>query len=98
MENGKTLMDSIANGEKLLFRPTEAAKLLGISTKTLRRHTRDGNFPYVIIGLGERRRYIAFSEKGILELLQRQQFRGREPFRRPRQYRKKGQRSLVDLP
>lgn len=55
-----------------LIRTREAAALLGMSTKTLRRHVTAGRIGCVVIGLGKINKWIAFTPKD-LELFVKQQ-------------------------
>lgn len=63
---------------KSLLSPKMVAKQLAISTKTLRRHVRAGRIRYILIGAGERRQHIAFTEEAIIEFLHRRERRGRQ--------------------
>jgi excisionase family DNA binding protein len=48
--------DSFEKGAARLLKPPEAARLLGMSARTLREHVKQGTIPFVAIGLGVVRR------------------------------------------
>lgn len=59
--------------ENHLLTTDEVAERLRISVKHLWRHVRLGNIRYVEIGLGFKRRRIAFREAHITEFLEKQE-------------------------
>lgn len=52
---GNRMMANDTNQQPLAYRPREAAKVLGISERTLWQLTHDGKIPCVRLGTGKRR-------------------------------------------
>ncbi|WHA40176.1 helix-turn-helix domain-containing protein [Agrobacterium larrymoorei] len=53
----------------------ETAKILGISTKTLREHVMMGRIRSVLMGAGKKRKHRRFTEKNIATFIQSQKVR-----------------------
>jgi excisionase family DNA binding protein len=71
--------------ERLLISPSEAAKALGISPKTLLAHVRAGHIRYVRIGTGKKKQRRKFTRSDLEEFiessLRHQFFRGFQRYR-----------------
>ncbi|WP_455189999.1 helix-turn-helix domain-containing protein [Foliimonas ilicis] len=58
-----------------LHTPEQAAKILGISVKTLREHVRFGRIRSIIVGSGKKRSTRRFTDKNIASFIENQKVR-----------------------
>ncbi len=58
-----------------LLTPTQAAELLGISTKTLREHVRSGEIAVISTGCGMKRPRVAYAASDIQDFINRRRTR-----------------------